>query len=145
MRTGAKAGQAVAAVLAAAGGVEGVDVDELGGGDVGVAEAGADLFDVPAGSDQRAGMGVAEGMEGWRGLHDDAVGDDGLRCSPLHRPAQYASGDVAVVVPGAGASREHEVMRRAARRGELLLAQRGDERGGDLQTRRLRPVFSATR
>ena len=42
-------------------------------GDVGVAEARTDLIDVPAGSDERAGMGVAEGVERGRRLDEYAL------------------------------------------------------------------------
>jgi hypothetical protein len=101
--------------VAASCGVEGVYVDELGGGNVGVAESGADLFDVPPGGDERAGVRVPQRMEGRRRLDHGAVAHDGADASVSHGSAQDASGDVAVVVAGPGESGEHEVVRRAAR------------------------------
>jgi hypothetical protein len=56
-----------------------------------------------------------------------------LKCSPLHCASEHSPRDVPVVVAGAGAGGDHKVVWRAVRRGELLLAQRGEERGGDLQ------------
>jgi hypothetical protein len=51
------------AVVAPPRGVEGVDVDALSRGNVGVPQPGADLLDVPARSDQGACMGVAQVVE----------------------------------------------------------------------------------